>query len=81
MPCLSRNQPRRPSGNAALPSLRAGNAFSNVAGTVSLTFTTCGVPSICAAWLRVMPVTENSSIPTRHTAALIQCHWCRVRSQ
>src|SRR5690606_30579110 len=42
---------------------------------------TRGSPSIVEAWLSVMPVTANSSMPTRHSAELIQCHWCSVRSQ
>jgi hypothetical protein len=28
-----------------------------------------------------MPVAANNSIPIRHTAELIQCHWCSVRNQ
>ncbi len=33
------------------------------------------------AWLRVMPVTLNSTMLTRHTAELIQCHWWKRFNQ
>src|SRR5690606_30190588 len=50
-------------------------------GRRALRLSTCGAASMRAAWLRVMPVAVNSSMPTRHTAELIQCHWCSVRNQ
>ncbi len=37
-------------------------------------------PRSATAWFSVMPVMLNSSMPSRHTAALIQCHWCSVFS-
>ena len=42
---------------------------------------TSGEASILDAWFSVIPVMENSSMPIRQTAELIQCHWCNVRSQ
>ncbi|RZM31177.1 MAG: hypothetical protein EOP67_34365 [Sphingomonas sp.] len=37
---------------------------------------TTGVAPIDAAWLSVMPVTENNSMATSDTAALTQCQVC-----
>src|SRR5690606_18943894 len=68
-------------GSGALPSGMSPSASSSGAGSTAWRLSTRGSPSIRAAWLRVMPVTANRSMPTRHTAELIQCHWCSVRSQ
>src|SRR5690606_8739999 len=68
-------------GSGALPSGMSPSASSSGAGSTAWRLSTRGSPSIRAAWVRVMPVTANRSMPTRHTAELIQCHWCSVRSQ
>jgi hypothetical protein len=40
-----------------------------------------GVAFISAAWFRVIPVTANNSIPTKHNADVIQCHCLTVPSK
>ena len=44
------------------------------AGAVASRLVVTGLASIWRAWLRVMPVTANNTMPTRQMAALIQCH-------
>jgi hypothetical protein len=50
-------------------------------GSCSCRWVSRALPSIWLAWFKVMPVKANNNMPTRHTAELIQCHWCRVRNQ
>src|SRR5690606_37988772 len=76
-----RSQSSSAGGRRAVPSECASSPGRSSAGSSSCRLSTEGLPSILAAWLSVMPVTENSSMPTRQAAELIQCHWCRVRSQ
>ncbi len=65
-------------GRGAWP---VGKSCSSAAGTCACRWVTWGRPSISAAWFSVKPVMENSSMVTRLTAALTQCHWCKVFSQ
>src|SRR5690606_25838824 len=79
---LRDSQSLNPGGNwAACASAAARSSRKAGGGTVARSVLTLGADSICAAWLRVMPVTLNNNMPSRHSAELIQCHKCKVFSQ
>ncbi len=53
-------------------------ARATAAGSSAVCVVTSGFAPIHDAWLSVKPVMLNNTIPIKHIAALIQCHWCKV---
>src|SRR5690606_17619794 len=80
MPSVSSSQSARSAGRPSR-GVSSSRRSCRVWGSCSMRLDTCALPSICPAWLRVMPVRANSSMPARQSAELIQCHWRRVPSQ
>ncbi|MNJ56919.1 hypothetical protein D3C77_524870 [compost metagenome] len=66
----------QPASGAGSPAVGGSsrNCWCSAAGNCSMRLMTWALASICAAWLSVMPVTANSSMPARQSAELIQCH-------
>src|SRR5690606_8783120 len=73
----------RKAAGAAAPSAGASarTSSSSAGGRLASRLVTRGWASMPAAWLSVIPVRANSSMPIRQIAELIQCHWCNCLSQ
>ena len=67
-------------GSGAFDGADAPSAGRSAAGRLPLRVATIGLAAIEAAWLSVIPVTENSSIAVSETAALTQCQLCNCLS-